>query len=209
MSQWLPGFVPTEWPVEIEPKVPVVQRATQPQGPSAVRLSAILDSSTALPALRHFATTEYSDYPLHFWWVRKYTMAGPDTEGPQRWLPISVYVLFLVSRLEAESYRTLPRADLLLARGRAIAEKYIAPEAIRTVPLSEPVRDKILARCDSALVGPGLFIEAQTQVRHVLPSRVPEGIAGVTRPLCSWAQCTESSHLKYNPCLRDEWCTGV
>lgn len=103
---------------------------------------------------------------------------------------LSLCASSVVCRLEAESYRTLPRADLLLARGRAIAEKYIAPEAIRSVPLSEPVRDRILASCDSALVGPGLFIEAQTQVRHVLPSRVPEGIA--------WGLLQG-----------DEWCAGV
>lgn len=72
----------------------------------------------------------------------------------------------VVCRLEAESYRTLPRADLLLARSRAIAEKYLAPAAIRSVPLSEHIRERILASCDSELVGPGLFIEAQVQVRR-------------------------------------------
>jgi hypothetical protein len=69
--------------------------------------------------------------------------------------------------LEAESYRTLPRADLLLDRGRAIAEKYIGPEAVRAVALSEPVRERILACCKSELFGPGLFIEAQVEVCQV------------------------------------------
>jgi hypothetical protein len=78
-------------------------------------------------------------------------------------LPCSVP---FASRLEAESYRTLPRADLLLARGRAIAEKYTAPGATRSVPLSEPIRERILTCCASELVGPGLFIEAQVQVRR-------------------------------------------
>lgn len=86
-------------------------------------------------------------------------------------------------RLEAENYRTLPRADLLLARGRTIVKKYIAPGATRAVPLSEPVRERILAACGSELVGPGLFVEAQVQVwllaivsatSHALPNPLSE-----------------------------------
>lgn len=73
--------------------------------------------------------------------------------------------LLCASRLEAENYRTLPRADLLLARARTIINKYIAPGASRAVPLSEPVRERIMAGCYSELVGPGLFMEAQMQVR--------------------------------------------
>lgn len=67
-------------------------------------------------------------------------------------------------RLEAEEFRTLPRADLLLARSRTLVKKYVASDARRAVPLSEAARDRITACCDSDMVGPGLFLEAQTQV---------------------------------------------
>jgi hypothetical protein len=69
-----------------------------------------------------------------------------------------------VTRLEAESYRTLPRPDLLLNRARAITERYLVPGGIRSVPLSDSVQERILVCCDSELVGPGLFIDAQVQV---------------------------------------------
>lgn len=89
---------------------------------------------------------------------------GQETLGPDQGPAVAGSEPLCASRLEAENYRTLPRADLLLARARTIINKYIAPGASRAVPLSEPVRERILAGCDSELVGPGLFMEAQMQV---------------------------------------------
>lgn len=80
-------------------------------------------------------------------------------------------------RLEAEDFRTLPRADLLIARSRTIVKKYIASDASRAVALSEAVRERILVCCESGMVGPGLFLEAQTQVsRHKLQTKDFEGL---------------------------------
>lgn len=79
----------------------------------------------------------------------------------------SVGVCLLVSvRLEAEEFRSLPRADLLATRGRAIIDKYLAAEASRPLVLPESVRAKVLAMAEAELVGPGLFIDAGIHVRE-------------------------------------------
>lgn len=76
-------------------------------------------------------------------------------------------VTFL-SRLEAEDYRNLPRQDLLLIRSKALIRKYIHLEtATHPLGLSDEVREKILDLERRAIVGPGLLIEAQMQVRCI------------------------------------------
>jgi hypothetical protein len=130
--------------------------------------------------LRKFAASEHLSHPLQFWWVLTFSV---KTIGENRRVhrakahcPPRSFSSY-VSRLEAESYRTLPRADLLLNRARAIAERYLVPGGIRSVPLSDSVQERILVCCDSELVGPGLFIDAQVQVgrtRNLLPNSLQD-----------------------------------
>lgn len=68
-------------------------------------------------------------------------------------------------RLEAEEYRSLPRQDLLLQRSHALIPKYFSKEATRPIGISDDIRERILQHFEQDLAPPGLFLEAQTQVR--------------------------------------------
>lgn len=44
--------------------------STQPAAGTALRLSAVLESSSAFAALRSFAASEYLSHPVQFWYVQ-------------------------------------------------------------------------------------------------------------------------------------------
>jgi hypothetical protein len=72
--QWLVGFNPSDWPTEVEQSVPTANRGAQPRRPSGIRLSSILESTTALTMLRKFAASEQLSHPLQFWWVLTFSI---------------------------------------------------------------------------------------------------------------------------------------